>query len=71
MGRPLFLWENTGSFLSFLSFGQSEKYQFFNIFLILFPYRTNMSFYGEFVGIFLINYEKSVDFAAELGYIIA
>lgn len=30
-----------------------------------------MSFYKEFVGIFLINYEKSVDFAVELGYIIA
>lgn len=30
-----------------------------------------MSFYGEFVGIFLINHEKSVDFAVELGYIIA
>lgn len=30
-----------------------------------------MSFYREFVGIFLINHEKSVDFAVELGYIIA
>ena len=30
-----------------------------------------MSFYGEFVRIFLINHEKSVDFAVELGYIIA
>ena len=30
-----------------------------------------MSFYREFVGTFLINYEKSVDFAVELGYIIA
>lgn len=29
-----------------------------------------MSFYGEFVRIFLINHEKSVDFAVELGYII-
>ncbi len=30
-----------------------------------------MSFYREFVRTFLINYEKSVDFAVELGYIIA
>lgn len=30
-----------------------------------------MSFYREFVRSFLINYEKSVDFAVELGYIIA
>lgn len=30
-----------------------------------------MSFYGEFVRIFLINHEKSVGFAVELGYIIA
>ena len=30
-----------------------------------------MSFYREFVRIFLINHEKSVDFAVELGYIIA
>lgn len=30
-----------------------------------------MSFYEEFVRIFLINHEKSVDFAVELGYIIA
>lgn len=30
-----------------------------------------MSFYREFVRTFLINYEKTVDFAVELGYIIA
>lgn len=30
-----------------------------------------MSFYREFVRIFLINHEKSVDFAVQLGYIIA
>lgn len=30
-----------------------------------------MSFYGEFVRIFLINHEESVDFAVEWGYIIA
>lgn len=29
-----------------------------------------MSFYGEFVRIFLINREKSADFAVEWGYII-
>lgn len=30
-----------------------------------------MSFYREFVRTFLINYEKSLGFAVELGYIIA
>ena len=30
-----------------------------------------MSFYREFMRIFLINHEKSVDFAVQLGYIIA
>lgn len=30
-----------------------------------------MSFYREFVRTFLINYEKSLDFAVELGYIMA